>query len=100
MQHLDQSACNIRLEQINILNKLLRHISETLTTYVTCATSLIYFCNIHMKPLQHKCLKHLDVYLQHRGDGAPVLVNSDRRVGASGEWRCTSTTSIQHQQRA
>ena len=29
---------------------LLQHVSEILATY---ATSLIYFCNIHMKQLQH-----------------------------------------------
>ena len=35
------------------MNNCLQHAFETLATYTTCATSPIYFCNIHMIQLQH-----------------------------------------------
>jgi hypothetical protein len=34
-------------------NILLQHVSETTATYATCAISPIYFCNIHVKEMQH-----------------------------------------------
>jgi hypothetical protein len=47
IQHPNENACNIRLEQM----KHFEQTSETHATHATCATSLIYFCNIQMKQL-------------------------------------------------
>ena len=88
MKHPDQNDCNIRLETgETFLNKCLQHVAETLATYVTCATSSIYFCNIHEKQLQHtfKTTETPETYICNVGEGGlgwslPVV-----RVGAGGE---------------
>jgi hypothetical protein len=46
------------------LNKRLQHSLETLAIYATCAKFPIYFCNIHIKHLQHtfKTSETLETY--------------------------------------
>jgi hypothetical protein len=85
------------------LNKLLQHVSETIKTYATCATSPIYFYNIHMKDLQQsfKTSEMLETYICNIGEGKRLCRSIPAvGVGAGGESRCVSTICIQHQQSA
>jgi hypothetical protein len=78
------------------LNKLLQHVSETLATY---ATSTIYFCNIHMKQLQHTS-KTLETCICNIGQGEHLCrSNLGIEVGASGKWRRASTNGAREHQR-
>jgi hypothetical protein len=45
----------------------MKYFEQTSETLATCATLSIYFCNIHMKQLQHisETSKTLNIHLQH-----------------------------------
>jgi hypothetical protein len=89
-----RNICNIQIKTLatyiwnrwNILNKILQHVSKTLATYATYATFPIYFCNVHIKQLQHssETSETLEIYICNIEEEKPVPVNSGRRSGSLG----------------
>jgi hypothetical protein len=88
MQHPDQNACNISLETdetvwTNACNMPLKHLQHM-------QHPLIYFCNIHMKLLQHtsETSETIKTYICNIGGERPGLIDFGRRGGTTQHQRC------------